>query len=43
MGIRASNFQLYNKYVMDVKYSTGSVVNNIVITSFSVRWLLDLS
>ena len=26
----------------DVKYSTGNTVNNIVITMYGVRWVLDL-
>lgn len=28
---------------MYVKYSIGTMVNNIVITMYDVRWLLDIS
>ena len=31
------------KIVMNVKYSIGNIVNNIVITMHGVRWVLDLS
>ena len=28
---------------MDVKYSIGNIVNNIVITMYGARWVLELS
>ena len=27
---------------MDVKYSLGNTVNNIVITTYSARWVLEI-
>ena len=40
--LRSTNWQLQNSH-RDVKYSTGNMVNNIVITMCGARWVLDLS
>ena len=40
-GLRSTNWGLCNSHG-DVKYSTGSIVSNIVITMCSVRWVLGL-
>ena len=41
-GLRSTNWQLQNSYG-DVKHSIGNIVNDIVITMYGVRWVLDLS
>ena len=40
--LRSANWQLQNRH-RGVKYSTGNIVNNIVITVHSTRWVLELS
>ena len=40
-GLRSTNWSLQNSHG-DVKYSIGNIVNNIVITVYGVRWVLDL-
>lgn len=39
---RRANWRLQNSH-RTVKNSLGNVVNNIVITMYSARWVLDLS
>lgn len=42
-GVRfLTDWQLPNSH-RDVKYSTGNTVNNIVITIFSARWVMEIS
>ena len=41
-GLRSINWELQNSH-RDVKYSTGNVVNNIVITMSGARWILEIS
>ena len=41
-GLRCINWLLKNSHG-DVKYSTGNIVNDIVITMYNVRWVGDLS
>ena len=40
-GLRSTNWQLQNCHG-DVKYSTGNIVNNIVITMCGARWVMKL-
>ena len=40
-GWKSANWQLQNNHG-DAKYSTGNIVNNIVISMCGVRWVLDL-
>ena len=40
-GLESTNWQLQNGH-RDVKYSTGNIVDNIVITVYGARWLLNL-
>lgn len=37
-GIRITNWQLQNSH-RDVKYGTGDTVDNVVITTYGVRWV----
>ena len=41
-GLKSTNWQLQNSH-RDVKYSIGNIANNIVITVYGVRWVLELS
>ena len=40
-GLRSTNPLLQNIHG-DVNYSIGNIVNNIVITMYGIRWVLDL-
>ena len=40
-GLRSTNWQLQNSHG-DMKFSIGNILNNIVISMYSVRWVLDL-
>ena len=40
-GLRRTNWQLQNSH-RDGKYSIGNIVNNIVITMYSARCVLNL-
>ena len=40
-GLRSTDWELQNSHG-DVKYSLGNIVNNIVITMYGARWVLDL-
>ena len=39
--LRSTHWQLQNSH-RDVKYSTGNIVSDIVITTYAVRRVLDL-
>ena len=41
-GLRSINWLLQNSH-RDVKYSTGNIVSNSLITLHGVRWVQDLS
>ena len=41
-GLRSTNRKLQNSH-RDVKYSTGNIINDIVITMYGARWVLELS
>ena len=40
-GLRSTNQLLQNSHG-DVNSSIGNIVNNIVITMYDIRWVLDL-
>lgn len=40
-GLRSTHCQLQNSHG-DVKYSAGTIVNNIIMTMYSARWVLEL-
>ena len=40
-GLRSTNWQLQNSHG-DVKYSVGYIVNNIVMTTYGVRRVLEI-
>ena len=40
-GFRSTDWLLQNSH-RDVKYSTGNIVNNILITMYGARWVRDL-
>ena len=41
--IKICKFPVIKSNHRDVKYSIRNIVNNIAITMYDVRWLLDLS
>ena len=41
-GLRRTNWKLQNSH-RDVKHSTGNTVNNIVVTMYGARWVLEIS
>ena len=40
-GLISTNRQLQNSH-WDVNYSTGNIVNYIVVTMYGARWILEL-
>ena len=40
-GLRSTSWQLQKSH-RDVKYSTGNIVSNIVITINGARWVLEI-
>ena len=40
-GLRSTDWWLQNSH-RDVKYSIGSTVNNIVITAYGAKWVLEV-
>ena len=47
MGIKGGGTEKYRlvvtKQSRDVKYGTGNIVSNNVITMYGARWVLDIS
>ena len=41
-GLRSTGWHLQSSHG-DVKYSIGNIINNIVITMYGARWLLEIS
>ena len=41
-GLRSTNWQLQSSHG-DVNYSVGNIVNNIVVTMYGARWILEIS
>ena len=42
-GMKKYKFASYKSSHEDVKYNMGNIVNNIVITVYGIRWVLNLS
>ena len=41
-GLRSTNLVITNSH-RNIKYSAGTIVNNVVITMYGARWALELS
>ena len=41
-GLRSTHWLLQNSHG-DVKYSIGNTVNNILMTTYGARWVLEIS
>ena len=41
-GLRSTDWKLLNSHG-DIKYSIGNIVNNIAISIYSARWVLEIS
>ena len=40
-GLKSKDWWLQNSH-RDIKYSIGNIVNDIVITTYGIRWVLEI-